>query len=177
LPSAVTHAVVGAAAAVAFAPQGAEHIWPYAVASSTILDLDVISFFVPARYHHFFGHRGFFHSLFFCLFLAVSMTAIFLWYGGPVSGGWYTYLTFFFLLSANHGFLDMLTKANTGVAVFSPFKTTRYLFPWRPIPPSPFDISAFVGTRGLNLLRIELLGIWVPSLAVVAASELLRHLT
>ncbi len=68
MPSMITHAVVGAAAAAAFAPSGAPlQFWPVAILSATIADADALSFVIHGSYSDLWRHRGFFHSLIFGL--------------------------------------------------------------------------------------------------------------
>jgi len=42
-----------------------------------------------------------------------------------------------------------MTDGGMGVAFFSPFDTTRYFLPWRPILVSPISVMRFLSERGL----------------------------
>ena len=81
---------------------------------------------------------------------------------------------FFFLLSASHGILDAFTNGGLGIALLSPFESTRYFFPWTPIMVSPIGIKGFLSRWGLLVIKSEPLYIWLPSLLLVIASTLIR---
>ena len=60
MPSMVTHAAVGVAAAAAFAPRSISgYFLPASVLCATIQDLDVIGFYFHLPHGHILGHRGF----------------------------------------------------------------------------------------------------------------------
>ena len=165
MPSAITHAAVGAAAAWAFAPSGAPRHWgALALACSILPDLDVISFFYRLPYHHLFFHRGFLHSLFFALILSLAIVTIFFRAPQPFSRRWVFFFVFFFLLTASHGLLDALNSGGYGVALFLPFDDSRYSFPWTPLPISPIRVRSFFSPWGWTVVKSELLWIWLPFL-------------
>jgi inner membrane protein len=65
VPSVISHAVVAVAAGITFAPRDVpHHFWSLSIVCSMIPDADIIAFSFGIPYHHFLGHRGFFHSLF-----------------------------------------------------------------------------------------------------------------
>ena len=80
-------------------------------------------------------------------------------------------LLYFFLATVSHGLLDALTNGGLGVAFFSPFDTTRYFFPFRPIQVSPIG-AHFFSARGISVVQSELLWVWLPcvAFAIVAFS-------
>jgi len=124
-------------------------------------DVDVLMFnFVS--YAHFLGHRGFFHSFFFCLLFAILITAIFYRKEKLFGPGGLKYILFFFLCGASHGLLDMLTNGGLGVAIFSPFNNERYFFPFRPIKVSPIGVSNFFTEWGWRVVKSELIWIGIP---------------
>ncbi len=176
MPSMFTHAAVGAAAAVAFAPAGAPvQFWPVAVLSATIADADALSFVIQGSYSDLWRHRGFFHSLFFGLVLTFFWLLFF-----PdieaFSGRWFSYFLFFFLTFASHGFLDALTNGGRGVTFFAPFDNTRYFLPWSPIMASPIRLRSFFGKWGYAVLQNEMRWIWLPCFSAAAFSRLIRLL-
>jgi inner membrane protein len=59
--------------------------------------------------------------------------------------------------------LDAMTNGGLGVAFFSPFDTTRYFFPVRPVIVSPIGVSEFFNAQGARILASEALWIWLPS--------------
>ncbi len=165
MPSAFTHAAVGAAAAWAFAPAGApRNLGVLAVACSVFPDIDVIAFFYRLPYHHFFFHRGFLHSLFFALILSFAVMAIFFRNHRHFSGRSFSFFAFFFLLAASHGLLDALNSGGYGVSLFLPFDDSRYSFPWTPLPISPIGIRSFFSPWGWTVMKSEILWIWLPFL-------------
>jgi len=124
---------------------------------AVIPDADVLMLrFVS--YDHPLGHRGFFHSFFFCFVLSLLLTFIF--YRKEKSK--IRYIFFFFLCGASHALLDMLTNGGLGVAIFAPFSNHRYFFPWHPIQVSPIGIHHFFGEWGLRVLLSEFIWIGIP---------------
>jgi inner membrane protein len=83
--------------------------------------------------------------------------------------------TYFFLATASHGLLDAMTDGGLGVACFSPFDNNRYFLPWRPIRVSPIGIGRFFSPRGLEVVRSELLWIWLPAALLVLSVWLIRR--
>jgi inner membrane protein len=81
---------------------------------------------------------------------------------------------YFFLATASHGLLDAMTDGGLGVAFFSPFATTRYFLPWRPILVSPIGVTRFFSPRGLAVLRGEIFWIWLPA-AILAFCSYVFH--
>ena len=67
-----------------------------------------------------------------------------------------------FLVTVSHGILDALTNGGLGVAFFSPFDTTRYFFPWRPISVSPVGVGQFFSAQGVAILASEIEYVWLP---------------
>jgi len=175
VPSVISHAAVAVAAGVAFAPRDVpSHFWPLSLACSIIPDADVIGFSLGIPYGHFFGHRGFFHSPFFGLVMSMFVVGVFFRDVEIFSRRWFFYSVFFFLLSASHGILDAFTSGGLGIALLSPFDSTRYFFPWTPIMVSPIGIEPFLSTWGLSVIKSELLWIWLPSLLVAVVSTVIR---
>ncbi len=177
MASMITHAAVGTAAAIAFAPKGAPlQFWPVAVLSATIADVDTITFFLPGGIDDLWRHRGFFHSPFFGALVTFFWLAVFFRNTEAFSGKWFFYFSFFFILFISHGLLDALTKGGYGVAFFSPFDNTRYAFPWSPILISPIRLGAFFSQWGLAVMKNEMCWIWAPCFSVAIISKLLRVL-
>jgi len=91
------------------------------------------------------------------------------------SRAWWSYVLYFFVVTASHGVLDAMTDGGRGIAFFAPFDTTRYFFPWRPVRVSPISIRAFFSTRGLQILGSELVFIWLPTTLLWAAVRVCRR--
>mgnify|MGYP001027437337 CR=1 FL=1 len=169
MPSIISHAAVAVAAGMAFGPRDAsERFWSVSIVCSIISDADVFGFSFGIPYHHFFGHRGFFHSPFFGLLIGIFLVTVFF------RDEWLFYLIFFFLVSASHGILDAFTSGGLGIALLSPFDNTRYFFPWTPIMVSPIGVDAFFSRWGLMVIKSEFLWIWLPSFLVVVVSKAIR---
>ena len=75
---------------------------------------------------------------------------------------WWSLVGLFFLVTVSHGILDALTNGGLGVAFFSPFDTTRYFFPWRPIRVSPVGMGRFFSAQGVAILASEIEYVWLP---------------
>jgi inner membrane protein len=169
LPTVITHSVIAASAAYSFGSK--KELWKLLILGmvcSMLPDADVIGyhyFYIP--YHHFLGHRGFFHSLFFAALLSLLVVFLFFRKAKPFSGQWWQYVLYFFVLTGSHGLLDALTNGGNGIALFSPFYNDRFFFPWTPIQVSPLSIKGFLSMRGLKVMMFEALWIWLPCLMVV----------
>jgi len=173
VPSTLSHAAVAIAAGTVFSSRPApKHFWSVSIACAVIADIDLIPFLFGVPYNHFFGHRGFFHSIFFGLLVSIAATK----YVSSVSKGlpeaWVRYFTLFFLLCVSHGLLDALSNGSIGVALFSPFDPTRYFLPWQPI--SMVRMRVFLTTWSLAAIRSELFLVWIPSCLVVLITALVR---
>ncbi len=147
--------------------------WILGSVCAILPDADVIMFnFVD--YDHFLGHRGFFHSLFFCLIVAILITAVFFRNEKLFGPNGLKYCLFFFLCGASHGLLDMLTNGGLGVAIFSPFDNHRYFFPFRPIKVSPLSIQRFFSHWGLGIIKSELIWIGIPCFAYLLLMKFVK---
>lgn len=129
-------------------------------------DADVIGFSFGVKYESFWGHRGFSHSLLFALIIGVLITVIF--YSRIFfSKKGVVLILYFTMCTASHAVLDALTTGGLGVAFFSPFDTTRYFFPWRPIKVSPIGVARFFSERGIKVLVSEFIWIGIPSVLYI----------
>lgn len=171
MPSAFTHAIVGVGLAEIF--HGTPRPWGVYVLSMALAaapDLDVLAFWFGIPYGSFFGHRGFFHSLFFAglaaLIVAVASFGLF-------SFSWWELALYYFAVVASHGILDCFTNGGMGIALFSPFDTTRYFFAWTPIEVAPIGM-AFFGSWGMRVIRSEIIWVWLPLGLLVGGISLLR---
>ena len=131
---------------------------------SAVPDLDVIGFHFGIQYGDVWGHRGLTHSVVFAALLAGILVAV--WYRAKPAAAMTGLFIYFFLCTASHGVLDAMTNGGLGVAFFSPFDTTRYFFPVRPVLVSPIGISEFFSAYGVRVLVSEAAWIWLPSLAL-----------
>ncbi|HKR82591.1 MAG TPA: metal-dependent hydrolase [Terriglobales bacterium] len=164
MASAFSHAVAALSLGTCFyRPQTLKRVWIAGAVFAVIPDLDAIGFRFGIHYDDFWGHRGFTHSLFFAALLA-GVAAATLSRGEKVGIGRNALFAYFFLATASHGLLDAMTNGGLGIALFSPFNTSRYFLPWRPIRVSPIAVHIFFSARGYEVLRSELLWIWLPAI-------------
>ena len=162
MASAFSHAIVALAMGKAF--QNKELRWRelfLGAFCSAVPDLDVIGFSFGIGYGDLWGHRGMTHSVVFAAVFAGSL--VMLWYRGKPAVAMAGLFLYFFLCTASHGVLDAMTDGGLGVAFFSPFDTTRYFFPVRPVIVSPIGVSEFFSAQGARILASEALWIWLPS--------------
>lgn len=138
---------------------------------SIVPDLDVISFEFGVRYGDMFGHRGFTHSIFFAVLLALFMTLIFF----HNARGDHSIIFLFLILSTlSHPVLDAMTNGGLGVGFFAPFSNERYFFSFRPIDVSPIGLR-FFSHRGVTVMWSEIKWVWVPSIIVFAIGHILKR--
>lgn len=167
MPTIISHAVVGVAAGVATTKDRApKRFWALSVLCAIAPDFDVLAFKLGIPYHSFWGHRGFFHSLFFALLLGVFIASVFFRKDGFVSKLWLFHALYFSAVTASHGILDAFTNGGLGIALLSPFDNERYFFWTTPITVSPLSIKVFLKERGLGVIKNEILWIWLPALCV-----------
>jgi inner membrane protein len=175
LASGFSHAVAGLSIGACFYRPGTPRlVWVAGALCSVVPDLDVLGFRFGIHYGDFWGHRGFTHSLLFAALLAVLVSALAFRQLPPGTSRFWI-ASYLFLATASHGFLDAMTDGGLGVAFFSPFNNDRYFLPWRPVRVSPIGVGRFFTQRGLDVLRSELLWIWLPSALLAILAWLLRR--
>jgi len=133
-------------------------------ASLTILpDIDVISFQLGIPYEHVLGHRGITHSIFFSVLTSLLVTVFFV---RTLDRKFLLVWVYLFLSMASHGFLDALTNGGKGIAFFAPFNNERYFLPIRPLEVSTINLSRFLSSHGMNVLKSEFVWIWMPAVFI-----------
>lgn len=147
--------------------------WSLGILCSIAPDADAIGFLNNVPYGAFWGHRGFTHSLVFALFLAIIVTLVF-HSKDTNKNRLLLFITYYFLCTASHALLDMMTSGGLGVAIFSPFDNTRYFLPWRPIKVSPLGASRFFSKWGLAVLQSELFYIGIPFLLLLTFQKVIE---
>ena len=175
MASAFSHAIVALAMGKAF--QSKELSWRelfLGALCSVVPDLDVIGLYVGIQYGDVWGHRGLTHSVLFAVLLAASLVA--LWYRGTPAVAMMGLFFYFFLCTLSHGVLDAMTNGGLGVAFFSPFDTTRYFFPLRPVLVSPIGVSEFFSEYGIRILASEAIWIWLPSGVALLVFRVIQRL-
>ncbi len=165
MPSIFTHAVVGVATGIATSERITQkRFWVLSILCPIIPDLDVLGLKIGIVYSSFLGHRGFSHSLLFALLLGILISSIFFRKEGKKKKKWLFYTVYFSIITSSHGILDALTNGGGGIAFLSPFDNERYSFGFRPIALSPLSIKAFLGERGVSVLKNEFIWVWLPSI-------------
>lgn len=171
MPSVFTHAVVGLGLSEIFMGRSQTLLFRgLSMALAAAPDLDVLAFPLGIPYGAFFGHRGFFHSLFCALLVGLAVALLSC---RTFALPWWQLWGYFFLVIASHGILDAFTNGGMGIALLSPMDNQRYFFPWQPIQVSPIGL-AFFSRWGLRVLASELLWVWLPLACVVGAVWLYR---
>jgi inner membrane protein len=176
MPSSFSHGVAALALGSLFSKEVLpRRFWLVGATCAMAPDLDVIGYSMKIPYDHILGHRGFTHSIFFAVLLsafALALIAVFRNHGYS-RGGLFTYLL---LCTLSHGLLDAMTTGGLGVAFFSPFDTSRYFLPWRPIAVSPLSFQRFFSRSGLRVVRNEFFFVGMPSLLLMTATTIYRKL-
>ncbi|MBI5528712.1 MAG: metal-dependent hydrolase [Deltaproteobacteria bacterium] len=184
MPTALTHAVLGAGAAAVFALR-MRRVKPCTVLGLGAIagaspDIDFVSFITGIPYEHALGHRGITHSVAATVAVAaliaavvharsrthrvdrpfrpIGRDAVWLWAGLTVAG-------------VVHALADMLTDGGLGIAIFAPFSWKRYFLPVTPIPVSPLWLSA----ETARVIGWEVLHLWPPAAAAIAIVFILRR--
>ena len=172
MASILSHAVASAGIKSIFRLSGSsKRLFLLCAICAVIPDADAIGFWLGVPYESTFGHRGFTHSFFFAFIFSLLVVVIFYRQEKVFSKQWFLYLLCFFIAGSSHPMLDAMTTGGLGVAFFSPFSNERYFFPFRPIKVSPIGISAFFSSWGLAVLKSEFIFVWLPSFAVMAATN------
>ncbi len=173
MPTIITHAAVGIASGLAISKgKPAKRFWVLSILCAILPDFDVVAFKLGILYNSFWGHRGFYHSLFFAMITGVFIASVFFRKDGFFSKSWLFYTTYFSVVTATHGILDAFTDGGLGIALLTPFDNERYFFWTTPIAVSPLSIKAFLSERGISILKNEFLWVWAPAIFIVAIGRL-----
>ena len=168
----MSHAVVGVALGQLTAyPRRRRAFWLLSGLLPVLPDLDVFGRAVGIPFYSAWGHRGVSHSL---LAAAVIGIVAALLVHRRLGARPALLAVYFALITASHGVLDALTTGGPGVAFFAPFDSTRYFFPWRPIPVSPLA-SHFFSAWGWRVFTAELAMIWLPAGVLVLLARVVRR--
>ncbi len=172
MPTVMSHAAVGVALGhlTAF-PRCRRAFWLVSALLPALPDLDVFGRAAGIPFYSTWGHRGVSHSLAAAAVIGVATALLVHRRLGAKPAPLAVY---FALITASHGLLDALTNGGPGVAFFAPFDTTRYFFPWRPIPVSPLA-SHFFSAWGWRVFRAELTMIWLPAGVLIVLTRLRRR--
>ena len=131
---------------------------------SVLPDADVIAFSLGIPYESQWGHRGFTHSLFWSMLVALFCTLF--WH--KLNSQPMVVFVVCFIACASHALLDGMTNGGLGVALYWPFDHERHFLPYRPIQVSPIGIKAFFSEHGLTVIRSELVWVFLPAILFAA---------
>ncbi len=164
LPTTITHGILGLMTARTSCRRTMPaKFWLLSIICPILPDADILGLYLGISYGHFFGHRGFFHSLFFALLVSLFVVWQFFRDERFFSRRWWKYVFYFFIITASHCILDMFTNGGLGIAVLSPFDTSRYFAPWQPIQVSPIGgVSVLFTAMGVRALLTEIFWLWMP---------------
>jgi inner membrane protein len=170
LPTVFTHSLVGICSGISTSKKlRPKRFWFLSIGCAIIPDADVLAFKFSIPYSHMFGHRGFFHSIFFAFIFGFFISLIFFKRNHRIlSKEFLFYWMVFFFITASHGFLDALTNGGLGIALLSPFSNQRIFFSSTPIIVSPIGLCAFLTKRSLLVLKSEIVYVWLPCITVTA---------
>jgi len=172
VPSAFSHAIVGSTLVACGLPRPRATLVALGAVLAAVPDLDVIGIAFGWGLDHPLGHRGLSHSLIVAAGLAgLAVAAV---RARPPERRWRIWLVLA-IAAASHGLLDALTNGGRGVAFFAPFVDTRWHFPWQPIEVSPIGVWSFFSRRGFQVLTNEVVWLWEPCLAMLAATWAVRR--
>jgi len=135
-------------------------------------DADAVGFIFRVPYDSMWGHRGITHSITFSIVVGILVALIA--FRKEASNSKFFLAIYFALVTLSHPLLDMLTNGGLGVALFAPFSSERFFWPWRPIEVSPIGLG-FFSERGLVVLMSEIVWVWLPALAIFAISFALQR--
>ncbi|UCD27676.1 MAG: metal-dependent hydrolase [Planctomycetota bacterium] len=175
MPSVITHSLVGVVAGREMMGKNTpKRFLILSAVCPSLPDLDIIGFWFGVAYGDFFGHRGFFHSPFFALLLSILVVCVFFRDHKFLSRPWCLLVGIFFIINASHGLLDAFTNGGLGIALLSPFDSSRYFFPFRPILASPIGIETIFNRWRLMALISEIKWVWLPLGLLILAIRIIR---
>ena len=175
MASIITHSLVGLGAALMMPKDWRTGTFMLmASIAPSLPDLDVLGFYAGIPYDSFFGHRGFFHSLFFAFLLGGMLSLIIKLLDSKLKNISMSKLIFFMgIVICSHGILDAMTTGGHGIALFSPINDERYFLPWHIIKVSPMHISDFISGWGIAVLKSEIKVVWFPLILLVISKRIL----
>ncbi|MCE9641911.1 MAG: metal-dependent hydrolase [Betaproteobacteria bacterium] len=141
------------------------------VFASIIPDADVLAFRLDIPYDSVYGHRGFTHSVAFAFTLGLIGAC----FAHALRTSALTALMFIFAAAVSHGVLDSFTNGGHGIAFLWPWSTERFFAQFEFIEVSPIGVTRFFTSRGVAVLRSELVYVWLPCALAVLTVLLVRR--
>jgi inner membrane protein len=124
--------------------------WVLSAVYAILPDLDIIGYYYGIKYGYMLGHRGFFHSLSFALLMSVLVVVLAFPAVSRFSKKWWGMLSFFFVVTASHGFLDSMTDKGMGWGSSSPSTTHDISCPGVRSSPRPCAFPNFSAAPALK---------------------------
>ena len=166
MPTIVTHAAVPLALRLGLGGKAVPaRLLACGAIASMLPDLDVVGMRLGVSYGSDYGHRGFTHSLLFAAVMAIAGAC----FNRRLRTRFVGAFLFLFAVMASHGLLDTFTNGGRGVELLWPFANERYFAPVRPIEVSPLSIRGLFSPRGVEVLKSEVIWVWLPALVAGVA--------
>lgn len=173
MPTIFSHAIFATVAGKSFLKKPVSlWFWLLTALCAMIPDADVIGFAFRIQYGSMFGHRGFTHSFVFAVLFG-TLVAFFVHKYLKTGLSLPVLIIFFASATFSHPLLDMLTNGGLGVALFAPFSSDRFFFPWRPIEVSPIG-AGFFSSRGIGVILSEIIWVWLPAIIIFMVAVIIR---
>ncbi|HSO07817.1 MAG TPA: metal-dependent hydrolase [Pelomicrobium sp.] len=173
MPTVFTHPAVPLALAAAGGPRAVPApLLAFGIACSVAPDLDVFAPWFGFGWGSFFSHRGFTHTLGFALMLAALAAAL----HRPLRASPRAAFAFVFVCAWSHPLLDAFTDGGRGIPLLWPLSDERYFLPVRMLEVSPLGLRFFTSGRAMDVLRSEIVWVWLPLAAVVSIGLLARRI-
>lgn len=143
------------------------------VLASVLPDLDVLGLRLGVPYGDAFGHRGASHSILAAVFWGIVAAAC----SRQLHSTKLIAFLFVTIAGISHAVLDMLTNGGGGVALLWPWTEHRYFIEVQIIEVAPLSVRRFLGPEGWQVLRSEIIWVWLPALSAgIVGGALFRGL-
>lgn len=173
MPTVFTHPAVPLALAAAGGRRAVSgRLLAAGVLCSIAPDLDVLAHGFGVGWGSFFSHRGFTHTLGFALLLAAFAAALY----RPLGASPRAAFAFVFVCTWSHPLLDAFTDGGRGIPLLWPLSQERVFFPARVLEVSPLGLSFFSSGRASDVLRSEIVWVWLPLAAMAAVAPIARRI-
>jgi inner membrane protein len=173
MPTIFSHAIFASVVGGVYAPAPMPlRFWAFTAGCAILPDVDALGFAFGVRYGSVLGHRGLTHSIAFALLVGLIVGTLAMGRRSAKPGR-LQLVVYFTLITLSHPLFDAMTNGGLGVALFAPFSSARYFFPWRPIEVSPIGME-FFSERGLEVIASEIIWVWLPVFLIYAATKVYR---
>lgn len=165
MPSPLTHLIVSVPInALIMKQENKKKIIFFSFFAAIAADFDYVGYLFNFGNLSFFGHRGFTHSIFFAIVIATLICIVFFRNVDFKSKAFLFLLFNFFLAALSHPLLDYLINQNNGVALFFPFSTERFSFPFAPINEEICSAFEYYRKYFWLVLKVEIIYLIFPAI-------------